>query len=298
VFCSIINVMFVCADMMSLTIYPEGCGRPWVISMASRVAASARSAVFRGCLRDSGDVVVVKSPVPCDERIAHQRMCSDPGFMPLIGVGSLSLGGPVCALVLPEMATTLHNMCLHTSPSDGLRCRWAETLAPAVESMHRAGVLHRDIKPGNIFVDFEDKLRIGDFGSAVVDFDSKEDESWDSQGITYMFASDNARSMGRPCRDDDIVSLCYSLFWCSKAGRAWDHDYRRRPSLSELAEDVAVQVVLSMLGRQFGEDENVDPGNNNCSTAPQGISAARTANHNNFNTQKRGRRKRPRRRRS
>lgn len=45
---------------------------------------------------------------------------------------------------------------------------WLAQLASAVAYIHRRRVLHRDIKPGNVFLTRDDRVRLGDFGIARV----------------------------------------------------------------------------------------------------------------------------------
>jgi serine/threonine protein kinase len=45
-------------------------------------------------------------------------------------------------------------------------CAWAADLARALALAHRAGIIHGDIKPGNIFVTPDEKMKLGDFGIA------------------------------------------------------------------------------------------------------------------------------------
>jgi serine/threonine protein kinase len=45
-------------------------------------------------------------------------------------------------------------------------CAWAADLAGALALAHRAGILHGDVKPGNVLVTPEGKVKLGDFGIA------------------------------------------------------------------------------------------------------------------------------------
>jgi NIMA (never in mitosis gene a)-related kinase len=65
--------------------------------------------------------------------------------------------------------------------------RWFTQVALGLKYLHTRHVLHRDLKPQNIFVTAEDNLRLGDFGiSKVIGSESLKDSSY--IGTPYYFS--------------------------------------------------------------------------------------------------------------
>ncbi|MDV6028997.1 MAG: protein kinase [Phycisphaera sp. RhM] len=80
--------------------------------------------------------------------------------------------------------------------------------AEALEHAHRSGVIHRDIKPGNLLVDQEGKLWITDFGLARIEQDSELTQTGDLVGTLRYMSPEQAVS---PHTGTDHRSDIYSL---------------------------------------------------------------------------------------
>ena len=72
--------------------------------------------------------------------------------------------GKVC-IVLPLMDTNLHHVLQSKQPLTSEHFQyWMAQLLRGVQHLHASGVLHRDLKPGNLLIDENCDLRICDFG--------------------------------------------------------------------------------------------------------------------------------------
>ncbi len=93
-------------------------------------------------------------------------------------------------------------------------------VARAIEHAHSRGVLHRDLKPGNVMIDEQDQVHVTDFGLAKnVDADSSLTGSGEAVGTPHYMAPEQAvgNSDGATAQSD-IYSLGGILF-AAIAGR-------------------------------------------------------------------------------
>jgi len=51
---------------------------------------------------------------------------------------------------------------------------WTVQMAGAIKYMHAKGIIHRDLKMGNIFLDINMNVKIGDFGLAALSMSDKD----------------------------------------------------------------------------------------------------------------------------
>jgi len=101
----------------------------------------------------------------------------------------------------------------HALPA-GRAARYVRTIATAIHYAHQRGVLHRDLKPGNVLIDEADQPRITDFGLAK-QFQG-EPESSTTESILgspgYMPPEQADPSRGRATVRSDVYSLGAILY--------------------------------------------------------------------------------------
>ncbi len=94
---------------------------------------------------------------------------------------------------------------------------WAESIdigikiCSAVETVHRAGVVHRDIKPGNVFVGVSPaQPLLGDFGiSSLV---GSERTKTSTMAVTFGYTAPEVLDDERPTAASDIYSLGMTVY--------------------------------------------------------------------------------------
>ena len=130
------------------------------------------SQVYRAVDEQSGSSVAVKLVHPGDPAMAQRmsqearalRRLEHPGLVRLLDVGVV---GDQTYLVMelidvPTLASNLGHGRLSPKESAALGAR----LASALAYVHSRGVVHRDVKPSNIFMSNDGEAYIGDFGIA------------------------------------------------------------------------------------------------------------------------------------
>jgi serine/threonine protein kinase len=100
--------------------------------------------------------------------------------------------------------------------------RFGVELCGALESAHRAGVLHRDVKPGNIMLDGLGRCQLGDFGIARLDGGPETRSSVITASVAH--APPEVIAGDRPDERSDVYSLASTLYELVSGGPAFSRD--------------------------------------------------------------------------
>ncbi len=112
----------------------------------------------------------------------------------------------------PIVLTADNTIAIPATPLE--RIRWAVDIARqvgrALQFAHEQGVLHRDIKPGNLLLDAQGVVRVTDFGLATVVAEERESSTQEIVGTLRYMAPEQFAS--RADARSDIYSLGITLY--------------------------------------------------------------------------------------
>ena len=121
--------------------------------------------------------------------------------------------------------------------------RIAAAVARALEAAHARGIVHRDVKPGNVLIGRDGRVKVVDFGIARAIAEAQMTLPGTTLGSVHYFSPEQAR--GEPTTAaSDIFSLGIVLFEMLTGSRPWEGDSAAAVALARLSPPVPDPVLL------------------------------------------------------
>src|SRR5690348_3794779 len=105
---------------------------------------------------------------------------------------------------------------------------------PALQAAHGRGIVHRDVKPGNIMINRDGQVKVTDFGIARAVAEAQMTLPGTTLGSVHYFSPEQARG-DQATAASDIYSLGIVLFQLLTGQRPWEADSAAAVAMARLA---------------------------------------------------------------
>lgn len=214
-----------------------GMGEVYAATQVSLDRPVAVKLLPSACVRDEESAARFQAEARIVSRLHH------PHIVQVIAAGEMG-GRPYFAMELAQGQTAVGRR--FERPVDLVR--FGICLADALSYAHACGIVHRDVKPSNVFVDGDGHVKLGDFGLACLEKARVQDRSG-----TRKYMSPEQRTDGSATAKSDQYSfgvmlkelseqvprLCQDVDFCSILEKATATDPENRyASMTEVGEDL------------------------------------------------------------
>src|SRR3954451_4046231 len=132
------------------------------------------------------------------EARAAARVSGHPNVVTIFDVGEHDEQAFIVMEYLPG-GTVAERLRRPTPVPRGAAMRWLEGAASALDSARSCGIVHRDVKPGNLLLDGSGRVAVADFGIARIATDSALTQTGQVLGTAAYLSPEQA--LGKPATD-------------------------------------------------------------------------------------------------
>jgi predicted Ser/Thr protein kinase len=185
--------------------------------LLNEIARGGMGCVHRARQKSLNRIVAIKRPLPGvsanEERVRRFRIeaeavaaLSHPNIIPIFESGEWH-GEQYFSMAYVE-GESLADVVRLKAVTPKQAARYVQKIAEAIHHAHQRGVLHRDLKPGNVIIDAADEPRVADFGLAQL-LEGSDSTLGDSvAGTAHYMAPEQIQPGNQPL---SVVTDVYAL---------------------------------------------------------------------------------------
>lgn len=121
----------------------------------------------------------------------------------------IASGTDIRYITMPVMDGDLESAAAPFGADVAKAVHWGQQLGYGLERIHAAGLLHRDVKPGNAFADSGSNVLLGDLGFAA----RMDVDGYTAANGTFATVAPEVLSTGKCSVASDVYSLAATLFY-------------------------------------------------------------------------------------
>ncbi|WP_448610861.1 protein kinase domain-containing protein [Geodermatophilus sp. URMC 60] len=190
-------------------------------------------------------------------RLVHPNIAALHDYGEVVAAGGETLAYLVMELVEGEPLSALLTRCGRLDPHRTLDIVGQTAAALAVA--HAAGVVHRDVKPGNVLVGWDGVVRITDFGIACSASSVPLTRTGQVVGTAHYLSPEQADG-GRAGPASDVYALGAIAYECLAGRRAFDGESPVQIALAQIRDepeplpDDVPEAVRTLVARAMVKD--------------------------------------------
>ncbi|MGH3071692.1 MAG: serine/threonine-protein kinase [Gaiellaceae bacterium] len=167
------------------------------------------------------------------EALAAARLSSAPSTVTIFDVGE-HRGRPYIVMEYLHGGSLADRLKAQGAQPPGRTLEWLGQAAAALDAAHRDGIVHRDVKPANLLLDDDDRLKVADFGVASAAGLGSVTEAGTLVGTAGYLAPEQARGE-RATPASDLYALAVVAFELLTGVRPFERESQTAEAMAHVS---------------------------------------------------------------